>query len=137
MERKSPHVPGEWINCSWYITILILSYGIIICNGWGAYVSFALLCMSMYLCVLCSVLCCSLWFLLTNHVRFVLTSSCLQDSACLTYVMCVCLRIVAFNKYWFYFCFVFLRLVCPMLPISLDCPFLIARSVFSIVFLIA
>jgi hypothetical protein len=42
MERKSPHVPGEWINCSWYITILILSYGIIICNGRGAYVSFAL-----------------------------------------------------------------------------------------------
>ena len=26
-----------------------------------------------------------------------------------------------------YFCFVFLRLVYPMLPVSLDCPFLIAR----------
>ena len=35
------------------------------------------------------------------------------------------------------FLFVFLRLVCPMLPISLDCPFLIAPSVFSIVYLIA
>jgi hypothetical protein len=29
------------------------------------------------------------------------------------------------------FCFVFLRLVYHMLPVSLDCPFLIAHSVFS------
>jgi len=29
------------------------------------------------------------------------------------------------------FCFFFLRLVYPMLPVSLDCPFLIAPSVFS------
>jgi hypothetical protein len=28
------------------------------------------------------------------------------------------------------FCFVFLCLVYPMLPVSLDCPFLIAPSVF-------
>jgi hypothetical protein len=28
------------------------------------------------------------------------------------------------------FCFVFLCLVYPMLPVSADCPFLIARSVF-------
>ena len=33
-----------------------------------------------------------------------------------------------------YFCFVFLRLVCPMLPVSLDFPFLIAPSVFSNVY---
>ena len=33
------------------------------------------------------------------------------------------------------FCFVFLRLVYPMLSISLDCPFLIAPSVFSNVYL--
>jgi hypothetical protein len=31
-------------------------------------------------------------------------------------------------------CFVFLRLVCPGLPVSLDCPFLIAPSVFSNVY---
>jgi hypothetical protein len=31
-------------------------------------------------------------------------------------------------------CFVFLRLVYPMLPVSLDCPFLIAPSVFSNVY---
>ena len=29
------------------------------------------------------------------------------------------------------FCFVCLRLVCPILPVSLDCPFLIAPLVFS------
>ena len=33
-----------------------------------------------------------------------------------------------------YFCFVCLRLVCPMLPDSLDCPYLIASSVFSDVY---
>jgi membrane-bound metal-dependent hydrolase YbcI (DUF457 family) len=33
-----------------------------------------------------------------------------------------------------FFCFVFLRLVYPMLPVSLDCPFLIAHSVFSNVY---
>ena len=32
--------------------------------------------------------------------------------------------------------FVFLRLMYPMLPVSLDCPFLIAPSVFSSVYLI-
>ena len=34
------------------------------------------------------------------------------------------------------FCFVFLRLVWPMLPISLDCPLLIAPLVFSTVYLL-
>ena len=33
------------------------------------------------------------------------------------------------------FCFVRLRLVCPMLPVSLDCPFLTATSVFSNIYL--
>ena len=33
------------------------------------------------------------------------------------------------------FCFVFLRLVHPMLPVSLDCPILIVPSVFSNVYL--
>ena len=35
----------------------------------------------------------------------------------------------------FCFCFICLRLVYPMLPVSLDCPFLIASSVFSNVYL--
>jgi hypothetical protein len=34
-----------------------------------------------------------------------------------------------------YFCCVCLRLVCPMLPVSLYCPFLIAPSVFTNVFI--
>jgi hypothetical protein len=33
------------------------------------------------------------------------------------------------------FCFVFLRLGYPVLPVSLDCPFLIVSSVFSDVYL--
>jgi hypothetical protein len=33
------------------------------------------------------------------------------------------------------FCFVCLRLVCPVLPVSLDCPILIALSEFSNVYL--
>ena len=45
----------------------------------------------------------------------------------LFYITCVCLCIVVL-------CFVFLRLVYPMLPVSPDCPFLIAPSVFSNVF---
>ena len=38
---------------------------------------------------------------------------------------------------WFsrFCCFIFLRLVCPMLQISLDCPCLIATSGFSNVYL--
>jgi len=40
---------------------------------------------------------------------------------------CVCFRIVVSNTY----CVVFLRLVYPMLPVSLDCTSLIAPSVFS------
>ena len=54
------------------------------------------------------------------------------------YVFCVCLSIVVFNTYCvvFLFCFVvlFLRLVYPMLPASLNFPYLIATSVFSNVY---
>lgn len=47
--------------------------------------------------------------------------------------VCVCLQIVV-CKFILYFCFVFLILY-PMLPISLNCPFLIAPSIFSYVYL--
>jgi hypothetical protein len=33
-------------------------------------------------------------------------------------------------------CFVFLRLVYPMLPVALECPFVIALSVFSDVYFV-
>ena len=39
---------------------------------------------------------------------------------------CVCLCIMVSNTYYVAVCFVFLRLVYPMLSVSLDCPFLIA-----------
>ena len=45
-------------------------------------------------------------------------------------LFCVCLRVCP-THIVFCFCFVFLRLVFPMLPVSLNCPFLIAPSVFS------
>jgi hypothetical protein len=57
---------------------------------------------------------------------FVFTSSCLEEGSCLIYVICVCFRLATHIV----FCFAFLRLVCPMLPDSLDCPFLNAPSAF-------
>ena len=41
------------------------------------------------------------------------------------------LRLFAYSSVQHKLCFVFLRLVYPMLPVSLDCSFLIAPSVFS------
>ena len=49
----------------------------------------------------------------------------------LSYVICVCFRIVVSNAYCVVFLFCFLRFVYPMLPVSLDSPFLIAPSIFS------
>ena len=56
--------------------------------------------------------------------------------SCLIYVIYVCLRILVSYTYcvMLCFCFVFHRIVYPMLPIYLDCPFLIAASVFSNVY---
>ena len=51
-------------------------------------------------------------------------------------VICVCLRIVLSSTYCVVFLFGFLRLVYPLLPVSLDCPFFIAPSVFSNVYFI-
>ena len=48
----------------------------------------------------------------------------------------VCLRLVCpVLPVSLCFCFVCLRLVCPVLPVSLYCPFLIAPSAFSNVYL--
>ena len=55
-----------------------------------------------------------------TDVRFVFTFSCLYEDSCLIYVVCACLRIVVSNTYCDVFCFVFLSLVYPMLPVSLD-----------------
>jgi hypothetical protein len=50
----------------------------------------------------------------------------------LIYLICVCLCIIVSNTYCF--CFVFLCLMYPMMLVSLDCPFLIAPSVFANVY---
>jgi hypothetical protein len=57
---------------------------------------------------------------------------CWRDHVLFHYLCFVCVLIVVFNIYCvvFLFCFVCLRLVCPVLPVSLDCPFLIATSGF-------
>ena len=50
-------------------------------------------------------------------------------------VFCVCLRNMVFNTYCVVcFWFVFLCLVNPKLPVSLECPFVIAPSVFYSVY---
>ena len=91
-----------------------------------------------------------------RYVLFVFTSSCLQKGSCLSYVMfgsslppVVCRRAhVLFTLCIFVclqwcpthivlcFCFVFLRLMYPVLPVSLDCPFLIATAIFSDVYVL-
>ena len=78
-----------------------------------------------------SVLRCLLQFPHKNDVRFVFTSSCLQEGLCLIYFICVCLRIhvVVSNTY----CAVFL--FCQSSSILPDCSFLIAPSVISNVYL--
>ena len=63
-----------------------------------------LCCTIMCLYVLSSVLWCPLRFPHKNDVRFVFTSSCLQEGSCLIYVICVCLCIGVYNTY----CVVFL-----------------------------
>jgi hypothetical protein len=67
------------------------------------------------------VLCCPLRFLYKNSLPYVFTSSCLYEGSCLIYVICVCLCTVVSNTY-----------VYPMLPVFLDCPFLVAPSVFNV-----
>jgi hypothetical protein len=84
--------------------------------------------------VLISALWCSIRFLHINDVRFVFASSCLYEGSCLIYVICVCLGILV-STTLLYFCFVFLCLVYLILPVSLDCSFLIVPSVFSNVYL--
>jgi hypothetical protein len=52
--------------------------------------------------VLISTLWCPLQFPHKNDVRFVFTSSCLQEGSCLIYVICVYLRIVVSDTSWIY-----------------------------------
>ena len=69
-----------------------------------------------------------------NDIRFVFTYSCLYEGSCLIYVICVCLCIVMSNTYCVVFCFS--PSYVPMLPVSLDWPFLILPSVLSNVYIL-
>ena len=93
--------------------------------------------------VFCVVLCCALFVLvlcLVYQMLFLwIVHSVFSNVYCIS---CVCLRIriptfCCCSSFKFFVVFFFvLCLVYPMLPISLDCPFLIAPSVFSNVYLI-
>ena len=92
---------------------------------------FLVLCCSiMCLYVLSSVLWCPLRFPHENDVRFVFTSW------RMSYYLCLLTYTGVQHILCFAFVFVFLRRVYSMLPVSLDCPFMIAPSVFSNVYLI-
>jgi hypothetical protein len=91
-----------------------------------------LCCPIMCLYVLNSVLWCLLRFLHENDVRFVFISS------CFIYVICACCRKVLSNTYCVLFLFCFssscILLYNILLPVFLDCSFLIVTSVFSNVY---
>ena len=78
---------------------------------------------------LSSVLWCPFRFPHRDDVRFVFTSGCLwEGSASCPYLPYLCLFAYSVCPIHIVscFCFVCLRLACPMLPISLDCQYLIA-----------
>ena len=56
------------------------------------------------------------------------------ENSCRIYVICVRLRIVVSNTYFFLTFIFVLFLVYSVLPVARDCPFLIAPSVFSNVY---
>ena len=89
--------------------------------------------MQLVLCnVMSSVLWCSLRIPHNNDFRLVFTSSCLYESSCLIYIICVCFSHSGVQHIlWGFF---FVRLVYHMLPASLNCSCLTAPSVFSIVY---
>ena len=97
-----------------------------------AYLFSFLCCPIICLYVLSSVFWCPLRFPHKKDVRFVFTSSCLQEGSCLIYVICV------FGVQWspthivLCFCFVFLRLVASFSGLSIsDCPFGIIKHLFD------
>ena len=101
-------------------------------------------CSSLWFFVLCSFVLCvfTLWVPCCD-VRYdfrikTMVGSSLPPVVCgrgsfLNYLRCLCLS--ACDGVRHVLCCVFLRIVCAVLPFSLDCPFLIAPSVFSNVYL--
>jgi hypothetical protein len=83
------------------------------------FLGFFLCCPIICLYVLSPVLCCPLRFPYENDGRLVSTSSCLWDGSYHMYVVCVYLRIMMS----FVLCVLLFFFV--LLPVSMDCPFLI------------
>ena len=81
--------------------------------------------MTLYIIVFCDHLDRELRFPHKNDVRFVLTSSGLEEGSHFIYVICVCLCIVVSNTYCVVFLFCF----------SSSCPFLIAPSFITLTFI--
>jgi hypothetical protein len=83
-----------------------------------------------YLCYLCLSLppvVCRRAHVLFMLFMFVFTSSCLQEGACLIYVICVCFRIVVSNTYCVVFSFCFSSSCVPYFArfsglFCFDCP---------------
>ena len=102
-----------------------------------------------YLCYLCSFACCGVQHILCCVVFICFCFVFCCCFVCLRLLSCVwCCRthiivffafvlcMVVANTYCVVFiCYVCLRLVCIMLPVSLDCPFVISPLVFSNVYL--
>jgi hypothetical protein len=99
-----------------------------------------LLCFFVYVCyikciyVLSSVLWCPLRFPHKSDVWFVFTSSWLYVGRIMSYLHYLCLFAISGVQHICFFCFVCLRLVYPVFPAYLDCPFLIGPLVFCIVY---
>ena len=90
---------------------------------------FIFLCPIMCLYVLSFALWCPLRFPHQNDVRFIFTSSCLYEGSCL-FLMLFVLACGELCPTHIVLCFS----VSSMLPVSPDCPFLIAPSVFCSVY---
>jgi hypothetical protein len=89
----------------------------------------SLCCPIMCLYIQSSMFWCLLLFIHKNDVRFVFASSCLWEGS---FLICVCLHIYSGVQH--ILCCVFVMFVF-VLPVSLDCPFLFASSVFSNIYL--
>ena len=87
--------------------------------------------------ILSSVMWCPLWFPHTTMFGASVYLPLFVWGSCLIYVICVRLHIVVSNTYSVVFMFWFSSscFTVRMLPVSLDCPFLITPSVFSKVYL--
>jgi hypothetical protein len=120
-------------NALYFILRITLSRPIYIYRTVSSYVYvvFCIVLFIMCLYVLSFVLWCPLWFPHKNCVRFIFTPQ-LFVGGPMSYIRYLCL--FAYSGVQHILCCGFLRILYPLLSVSLDCPFLIAPSVFSIIY---